>query len=141
MAVLSRSGVAAVALATGMAVVAGTGGAVAGAMITGRQIKDGTVTGADLSAGTKTGLRRVGGYTMIHKSHALGAFEPIASSYALICPAGTRVLSYDAFFAYTATPDDQLRLYATPTKVTVHFVHLDDGANEVVGTVVCGRVA
>ncbi|MDQ6526266.1 hypothetical protein RB608_21785 [Nocardioides sp. LHD-245] len=55
MALLSRSGIVTIAVATGLVLTAGTGGAVAGAMITGKQIKNNTVTTKDIKDGSLTG--------------------------------------------------------------------------------------
>ena len=55
MALLSKSGIATVAVATGLVLTAGTSGAVAGAMITGKQIKNNTVTTKDIKNNNLTG--------------------------------------------------------------------------------------
>jgi len=55
MTLVSKSGIAAVAVATGLVLTAGTGGAVAGAMITGKQIKNNTVTTKDIKNNSLTG--------------------------------------------------------------------------------------
>ena len=52
MPLLSKSSLAAVAVCTGLVVASGTGGAVAGAVITGKQIKNNTVTTKDIKDGT-----------------------------------------------------------------------------------------
>ncbi|GAA4815950.1 hypothetical protein ACFQ0K_07565 [Nocardioides caeni] len=51
---LSRSHVTTIAVCAGLVVAAGAGGAVAGAQITGAQIKDNTVTTVDIKNGTLT---------------------------------------------------------------------------------------
>lgn len=55
MALLSKSGIATIAVATGLVLTAGTSGAVAGAMITGKQIKNNTVTTKDIKNNNLTG--------------------------------------------------------------------------------------
>lgn len=54
-AAFSRANVATIAIVTGIVLASGTGGAVAGALITGKQIKDGTVTSIDIANGSLTG--------------------------------------------------------------------------------------
>jgi hypothetical protein len=49
---MSRAALGAVTAATLLVLVSGTGGAVAGAMVTGKQIKNGTVTGRDVKDGS-----------------------------------------------------------------------------------------
>jgi hypothetical protein len=55
MALLSKSGIATIAVATGLVLTAGTSGAVAGAMITGKQIKNNSVTTKDIKNNNLTG--------------------------------------------------------------------------------------
>ena len=55
MTLVSKSGIAAIAVVTGLVLTAGTSGAVAGAMITGKQIKNNTVTTKDIKNNTITG--------------------------------------------------------------------------------------
>ena len=55
MTLVSKSGIATVAVATGLVLTAGTSGAVAGAMITGKQIKNNTVTTKDIKNNDLTG--------------------------------------------------------------------------------------
>jgi len=96
----------------------GVSGAVASAMITGKQIKNGTVTGVDikngsltgvdLSAATKAGLRgRTGpkgatgasGISNWQMVHAASPSVPGSTDYQEIsanCPAGTKLLSASA---------------------------------------------
>ncbi|WGX96476.1 hypothetical protein [Nocardioides sp. L-11A] len=56
MALISRSGIVTIVAATGLVLTAGTSGAVAGAMITGKQIKNNTVTTKDIKNGSLTGV-------------------------------------------------------------------------------------
>lgn len=96
----------------------GVSGAVAGTMITGKQIKNGTVTGidlkngsvtgADLSASTKAALRgRVGptgapgtsgisNWQMVHADNAPQPTNTYFQHVAATCPGGTKLLSATA---------------------------------------------
>jgi hypothetical protein len=56
MPLLSKSGVATIAVATGLVLTAGTSGAVAGAVITGKQIKNNTVTTKDVKNNNLGGI-------------------------------------------------------------------------------------
>jgi hypothetical protein len=55
MTIVSKSGIATIAVATGLVLTAGTSGAVAGAMITGKQIKNNSVTTKDIKNDNLTG--------------------------------------------------------------------------------------
>lgn len=97
MKLFSRSTLASVALVTGVAVFAGTGGAVAGAMITGAQIKDGTVTGVDVKdaslgrADLAPSARGITGLTIVNDTTPIASGDWAKAS--ATCPSGTKVVA------------------------------------------------
>lgn len=101
MKLFSRSTLASVALVTGVAVLAGTGGAVAGAMITGAQIKDGTVTGVDIKdaslgrADLAATARGITSLTIVNDTTAIasGDWEKATAT----CPSGKKVVSAEGW--------------------------------------------
>ncbi len=122
MALFSKSGIATIAVCTGLVIASGTGGAVAGAMITGKQIKnntvttkdikDGTLKGVDLSpslqAGAAPGARPLDGYEMV-----VVQGDPVAagaSGFArATCPAGKQIVGGSgSWYGFAASGDGVL---------------------------------
>ncbi|MCR1781189.1 hypothetical protein KVF89_01460 [Nocardioides carbamazepini] len=113
MALFTKSGIAAVAVATGLVLTAGTSGAVAGAMITGKQIKNNTVTtkdikdgslgGADIQDGSLTSsdlaaaARGLTGVVVVNASAAVpnGGWNKAVAA----CPGGTSIVTANAWLA------------------------------------------
>ena len=81
--------------------VGSTGGAVAGSMITGRQIKDRSVQTRDLSRPTVASLSRIQGY---ERRRAGVSVEPNQEGFVTVtCPKGKRVLGGDGYFGAAST--------------------------------------
>ncbi|KRC57400.1 MULTISPECIES: hypothetical protein [unclassified Nocardioides] len=107
MRLFTKSNVATIAIVTGIVVASGTGGAVAGALITGKQIKDGTVTSIDIANGSLTGTdiknATVGRGDLATSARGVQAPKVILASAPVIggswntapasCPSGYRVLA------------------------------------------------
>lgn len=132
MTLVSKSGIAAIAVVTGLVLTAGTSGAVAGAMITGKQIKNNTVTtkdikngtvqSADLSAplqaGAAPGARPLAGYelvTVLGESVAAGA----SGSARAVCPAGKQIVGGSGAWFGFGLGDGVLN--------RVYFEHFENG--------------
>lgn len=132
MALISKSSLATIALATGLVLASGAGGAVAGSMVTGKQIKNNTVTtkdikngtlqSADLSAplqaGAAPGARPLAGYelvTVLGDSVAAGA----SGSARATCPAGKQIVGGSGSWYGFALGDGTLS--------RVYFEHFENG--------------
>lgn len=103
MPLVTRSRAATVAVLAGIALVSGTGGAVAGALVTGAQIKDESVTGVDIRNGSlgradlAVSARGLSGVKVLNASTAVasGAWATASAT----CPTGTKVLTADGWLS------------------------------------------
>ena len=153
----------AAALLAGALFLSATGGAVAGSMITGKQIKNGTVTTkdikdqslltGDLSTDTVTALRGQTGATGPTGAPGLSALQVITATKTGIavgangnarvdCPAGTVLLSADAEWQYRT---EAIQIGRPTSNLSTAFAFYDNtggSANEqVVVTALCAKVA
>jgi hypothetical protein len=115
--------------------VAAGGGATAGSLITGAQIKDGTVTGADVKNGSlrlkdlgkadAAGLKGEPGTNGKNGAAGQSAFAPL--------PSGTSVTGGGILDGFVPGPNSYLRDYAsltfTPTSPIIDHVQSSTGAN------------
>ena len=141
-----RSTPAAVVLC-GAVLLSASGGAVAGSMVTGAQIKNGTVTSADLknrsvkpadlSPTTTRRLQRVGAYERITKQAVVAGDN---GQIAAPCAAGSMVLGVAAHWQLSfAGPQTVINEANT---VGMSFGTNNSGANDtLIVDVTCGRVA
>lgn len=144
-----RSTVPAVLLVGGLVVLSGTSGAVAGAMITGKDIKNGTVTTADIknlsleASDTSTDfdafMQRVGGYKAIHKSVVVAGGNGGAVS--ATCPDGTSILGSAAWWTASNTgPQVQVAPEnGYSSKATAYAPNVDSNSDTLHLTLYCGR--
>jgi hypothetical protein len=123
-------------LLAGLVVVSSTSGAVAGAMITGKQIKDGTVTSADIkdlslrasdtSRQFDTYMRRVSGYRALHATSLVQTAE--GASVSATCPGDTTILGTAAWWtASTEGPQVQVAETAGFTKSATAYANNNTG--------------
>ena len=116
MSMLRRSAPAAL-LVAGLVVVSGTSGAVAGTLITGKQIKDGTVTGRDIqnftlgkndtSSSLDNYLQRVSGYRAIHVTASTPSGD--SGQVQATCPGETKILGSASWWTSSiASPQVQV---------------------------------
>ncbi|WP_134739278.1 hypothetical protein [Nocardioides sp. 503] len=135
-------------LLCGAVLLAGSGGAVAGSMITGAQIKDGTVTSADvknktvkpadLSPTATRKLQRVGAFQRITKQAVVAPGDN--GQIAAACAAGSMVLGVASHWQLSfAGPQTLLNTAGT---IGMAFGSNNTGANDtLIVDVTCGRVA
>jgi hypothetical protein len=146
-----RSTAPAALLVAGIVVVSSTSGAVAGAMITGKNIKDGTVTSADIknlslrSSDTSNELdlfmRRVSGYSVVQDS------EPVAGGangvLTVACPDGTNILGTTAWWesSYQGVQAEPVADGDYATKARTYATNPGAGTDVVHLVAYCGRTA
>ncbi|WP_193611680.1 hypothetical protein [Nocardioides lijunqiniae] len=135
-------------LLCGAVLLAGSGGAVAGSMITGAQIKNGTVTSADLknktvkpsdlSPATTRKLQRVGAYQRVTQSVVVAPGDN--GQIAAQCAPGSMVLGVAAHWQLSfAGPQTLINPANT---VGMAYGINNAGANDtLIVDVTCGRVA
>jgi hypothetical protein len=133
----------------GVVVLSGTTGAVAGAQITGAQIKDGTVGSRDIKDGsisyqdTSVALdrehRRVGGYLVVRKSEVVTSGESIGALTAA-CPGPRHILGTTAYWA-NSTDVPQVEPQGDRTKQVRVYGTSSSGAPTDTASVIlyCGR--
>jgi hypothetical protein len=133
----------------GLVVVSGTSGAVAGAMITGADIKDGTVTGKDIKDGslgyqdTSRALdrehRKVGGYKLIRKTQVVAQGDGI-NGLTASCPTGRQILGMTAYWV-AAADVPQLVPQGDRTRTVRAYGRSTSGGQTDTATIVlyCGR--
>lgn len=114
-----------------------TSGAVAGSIVTGRQIKDHSVQTKDLSRATVSTLSRIQGYERRRGSVLV---EPAAEGIgSASCPPGKRVLGGDAYFrsTFTSLP---LQISADGRGATAYGVNHYDVPDHLYVDLVCATV-
>ncbi len=138
-------------LLAGLVVVSSTSGAVAGAMITGKQIKDGTVTSADVkdlslrasdtSRQFDTYMRRVGGYRALHETALVQTGD--SGQVAATCPGETTILGTAAWWTSSIDgPQVQVAEEAGYTKKATAYATNANGFPDTLHlTLFCGRTA
>lgn len=122
------------------ALVAGTGGAVAGTVVTSAQIRNGTIQTVDLAARTRQDLAVVGGYRQVTRSVRLTGGDYGSDTFTLTCPSGTALISATADFLYHGAGSTRSVTYRTRA-ADVSYFFLDDSDNTLRATAVCGRVS
>jgi hypothetical protein len=156
-----RSTATAALLLAGLVAVSGASGAVAGSMITGKDIKNGSITSkdlkknsvssqhvvagslgaGDLSAVAQNQLRRVGGYQPVHVAAEVASGDPgeVAGS----CPGDTRILGTSAWWT-TSIEAPQVQIGAADgySKTAAAYGQNDNGFPDTLHlTLFCGRVS
>lgn len=125
------------ALLVGAVVVAGAGGAVAGSMITGAQIKDGTITLKDIAPGTRDQLTGVFGMTRVRRdsgSVADGENGVVTAK----CPPGREVLGATGFWGNQHTVAEVYPVNATSASSYAAFsTNVSGSADTLYLTIVC----
>ncbi|CAM3282385.1 hypothetical protein NODU109028_09080 [Nocardioides dubius] len=121
------------ALIAVVALFAGSGGAVAGSMITGKQIKDNTVTSKDIKNGSLQGAdlspkavkrfaQGVVGFQLIRKEANVAAGQP--GHLLAECPTGTKPVSVTGHWASSSQGVQALFSLSEPQKGAVYAVPL-----------------
>lgn len=147
---LRRLAPAALVLA-GLVAVSGTTGAVAGAMITGADVKDSSLTGRDIKDGSigyqDTSLaldrehRKVGGYQVVRASVQIDDGD--TNSVTATCPAGRSLLGTSAWWANsTDAVQVEIKSYAGYTRRATAWGRNQTGQDDtVVLALFCGRAS
>lgn len=146
-----RSTAPAALLVAGLVVVASTSGAVAGAMITGKDIKNGTVTSADIknlslqasdtSTDFDTYMRRAAGYSALHRTSVVQAGQGGAAT--ATCPDDTSILGTAAWWT-NSTSGPQVEVDAAggyTSKATAYATNPGADPDTLHLTLWCGRTA
>lgn len=134
---------------SGVIVVAGAGGAVAGAKITGAQIKDNTVSSADVKNLTLQAsdtsnafddyMRRVSDYQVVKKTTVVPG--GIASSAQTTCPDDTHVLGATGWWSASTNPVQVEALGDGTESVKVWGTNSGGGDDTLHVSIWCGRTA
>lgn len=145
---LRRSAPAAL-LVAGLVVVSGTSGAVAGTLITGKDIKDGTVAGRDIqdftlgkndtSSSLDRYLQRVSGYKAVHVTSPVqpGNSGQVAST----CPGDSKIIGSASWWT-SSVDGTQVQVASTAdyTKSATAYGQNDNGFPDTLNLVLwCGR--
>ncbi|GAA4673299.1 hypothetical protein [Nocardioides nanhaiensis] len=148
----------AVALMAGIALLAGTGGAVAGGMITGAQIKNGTVTGADVKNLSLTTQDLRSGTLLAsdlrpsaqEELQAVSAWRVVSSTTGPLtnntnanrtatCPEGTKVLGTAAYWSVSRVAP-QVVIANDGQSITAYSTNTSGGNDTMYVQAVCGHV-
>lgn len=134
-------------LVAGMLVAGAGSGAVAAAMITGANIKDGTVTGADvkngslsaseLTSATRNQLRGINRYS-VHQEKRWGVAPGVSDHFAVLCPSGTVVLGASGYWM-TSTEAVQVVLNNDGSGAAFWFTNHGSASDSVYGTLMCAK--
>lgn len=146
-----RRSVPAALLVGGLVVVSGTSGAVAGGMITGKNIQDNTVTSddvkdlslraSDTSSSFDKYMRRVAGYKAVRGT--TGVSPGTQGDVIVQCPGETRLLGAQAWWTTSIDPVQVEVQQAGGYTKTVRAYGLNSGSSDDVINLVafCGRTA
>ena len=135
----------------GIVVVSGTTGAVAGSLITSKDIKDDTITTADIknltiepsdtSKNFDKYTRRVGGYKVIHRT--LVVEDGVNGVISIACPGETTILGMTAWWTNSLNSPqiDPTTNGAYNKAVKVYGPNGFGGSDTLHGALYCGRTA
>ncbi len=122
----------------GAVLLAGTGGAVAGSLVTSAKIKDGTILVKDLAPRTRSELQSVGGYKRISKTVKVDAGE--GDSLAVLCGLERDPLSVSAGWLDSDSADHTyLRSELVEHGALVTYQNYTADDDQLVIDVVCAR--